>query len=118
MKKYIQYLITLLLFTQVCKAQETIYPAPEQKGTFYITHATIHVGNGQVINDGTIKITNGKIESVGSNVAASDASKVFDAGGKQVYPGLISSITNLGLKEVLLHCEDDEIVSGVTESNK
>ena len=101
MKKYIKYFIALTLFTQVCKAQETIYPAPEQKGTFYITHATIHIGNGQVINDGTIKITNGKIESVGSNVTTpTDASKIFDARGKQVYPGLISSITNVGLKEV------------------
>ncbi len=100
MKKYIQYFIALLLFSQVCNAQEIIYPAPEQKGTFYITHATIHVGNGQIINDGTIKITNGKIESVGSNVAVADASKIVDASGKQVYPGLISSITNLGLKEV------------------
>ena len=100
MKKYIQYFITLSLFSQVCKAQETIYPAPAQTGTFYITHATIHVGNGQIINDGTIKITNGKIESVGSNVTVTDVSKVVDAKGKQVYPGLISSITNLGLKEV------------------
>ena len=105
MKKYIQYFIALTLFTQVCKAQETIYPASEQKGTFYITHATIHVGNGQIINDGTIKVTNGKIENVGSNISAPTipiaiGAKVFDARGKQVYPGLISSITNLGLKEV------------------
>jgi imidazolonepropionase-like amidohydrolase len=101
MKKYIQYFIALILFTQVCKAQETIYPAPEQKGSFYITHATIHVGNGQVINDGTIKVTNGKIENVGNNISvATDASKVFDVRGKHVYPGIISSITNLGLKEV------------------
>jgi imidazolonepropionase-like amidohydrolase len=100
MKKYIQIFITLLLVSQVCKAQETIYPALPQTGTFYITHATIHIGNGQIINDGTIKITNGKIESVGSNVTVADPSKVVDAKGKQVYPGLISSITNLGLKEV------------------
>ena len=101
MKKYIQYFIVLTLFTQVCKAQETIYPAPEQKGSFYITHATIHVGNGQVINDGTIKVTNGKIENVGSNLTTStNTVKVFDVRGKHVYPGLISSITNLGLKEI------------------
>jgi imidazolonepropionase-like amidohydrolase len=101
MKKYIIYFIALILFTQVCKGQETIYPTLEQKGTFYITHATIHVGNGQVINDGTIKVTNGKIESVGSNISVTtDASKVIDARGKHVYPGLISPITNLGLREV------------------
>ncbi|MDB5198073.1 MAG: amidohydrolase [Chitinophagaceae bacterium] len=99
MKQYIKIFIALTLFTQVCKAQETIYPAPEQKGTFFITNATIHVGNGQVISDGTIKVTNGKIESVGSN-ASTGTSRVIDARGKHVYPGLISSITNLGLKEV------------------
>lgn len=101
MKKYILCLVALVLFAHVSKAQETIYPAPEQKGTFYITHATIHVGNGQIINDGTIKVTNGKIENVGSNLSIlNDASKIFDVKGKQVYPGLISSITNLGLREV------------------
>lgn len=101
MKKYIKYIIALTLFTQVCKAQETIYPTPEQKGTFYITHATIHIGNGQIINDGTIKVTNGKIESVGTNAAVIvSGDSALDARGKQVYPGLISSITNLGLREV------------------
>ena len=64
MKQYIKLFIALMLFTPVCKAQETIYPAPEQKGSFFITNATIHVGNGQVINNGTIKVTNGKIELV------------------------------------------------------
>ena len=101
MKKYIIYFIALILFSQGIKAQETIYPAPEQKGTFYITNATIHVGNGQVINNGTIKVTNGKIELVinGTSQAAT-GSRIIDATGKHVYPGLISSITNLGLKEV------------------
>jgi imidazolonepropionase-like amidohydrolase len=101
MKKNIKYIIALILFTQICKAQETVYPTAEQKGTFYITHANIHVGNGQIINDGTIKVTNGKIESVGNNISSmADAARVIDVRGKQVYPGLISSITNLGLKEV------------------
>jgi imidazolonepropionase-like amidohydrolase len=101
MKKYIQYFIVLILSMQVCKAQETIYPAPEQKGSFFITNGTIHVGNGQVINNGTIKVTNGKIELVinGSSNATAGA-RIIDAAGKHVYPGLISSISNLGLKEV------------------
>ncbi len=49
-------------------AQETVLPAKEQKGSFYLTNATIHVGNGKVINNGTIKVTNGKIEAVGNNI--------------------------------------------------
>ncbi len=101
MKKYINLFIAFILFTQVCKAQGTIYPAPEQTGSFFITNATIHVGNGQVINKGTIKVTNGKIELVINGTYQSTVgSRVIDAAGKHVYPGLISSITNLGLKEV------------------
>jgi len=101
MKKYIQYIIAFTLLVQVCNAQDNIYPSAEQKGTIFITHATIHVGNGQVISDGNIKITNGKIEAVGPNAAvAITGGNVIDARGKHVYPGLISSISNLGLKEV------------------
>ena len=101
MKKYIQYFIVLILFVQVCKAQETIYPAPEQKGSFFITNATIHVGNGQVINNGTVKVTNGKIELVINGTSnATAGARIIDATGKHVYPGLISSISNLGLREV------------------
>src|SRR6185369_4131869 len=69
------------------------------KGTFYITNATIHVGNGTVINNGTIKITDGKITAVGTDAPASGA-QVVDAKGKQVYPGLILPETDLGLKEI------------------
>ncbi len=100
MKHYIYLFIACSFFAGKGIAQETIYPAPEQKGSFFITNATIHVGNGQVINNGIIKITNGKIESVGSSITVPGGSKIIDAGGKQVYPGLISSISNLGLKEV------------------
>lgn len=101
MKLYIKLFIALTLIAQISKAQETVYPAPEQKGSFFITNAIIHVGNGQVINNGTIKVTNGKIELVinGTSQAIGNA-RVIDARGKHVYPGLISSISNLGLKEV------------------
>jgi imidazolonepropionase-like amidohydrolase len=82
-------------------AQDDVYPTGPNKGLFFITNATIHVGNGQVIEKGTIKVNNGKIEQVGTNVAiAQDGAKVYDAKGKQVYPGLILSVTDLGLKEI------------------
>ena len=49
-------------------SQETVLPAPPQKGVMYITNANIHVGNGTVINNGTIMIKDGKIEKVGTDV--------------------------------------------------
>ena len=80
-------------------AQDDIYPAPAQKGTFYIINANIHVGNGTVINNGTIKITDGKIVQVGDNISISNG-EAIDVKGGQVYPGLILPETDLGLKEI------------------
>jgi imidazolonepropionase-like amidohydrolase len=100
MKRYFLYLILSVLLVQIIKAQETVYPAKAHIGQFYLTHAVIHVGKGQVINDGVLKITNNKIESIGTNVTPDAGAKVLDLKGKHVYPGIISPITNLGLKEV------------------
>lgn len=101
MRKIIFNITCLLLVASMGMAQEDVYPTGPNKGLFFITNATIHVGNGQVINNGTIKVNNGKIEQVGTNIAmALDNVKVYDAKGKQVYPGLILPYTDLGLKEI------------------
>lgn len=89
---------TALIFSLCVNAQDDVYPTPAQKGTFYITNATIHVGNGTVIDNGTIKVTDGKIVQVGTNISATG--DVVDAKGKQVYPGLILPESDLGLKEI------------------
>jgi imidazolonepropionase-like amidohydrolase len=100
MKKIIFNISCLLLVFVAGNAQEDVYPTPPNTGILFITNATIHVGNGQVINNGTIKINNGKIEQVAANIAVPADAKVVDAKGKQVYPGLILPITDLGLKEI------------------
>ena len=48
-------------------------PAPAQKETIALTNATIHVGNGQVIKNGTVVFNNGKITEVGAAVTAAEA---------------------------------------------
>lgn len=101
MKKILNLIAALFLCSSIGFAQPTIYPAPENNGLIFITNATIHVGNGEIINNGTIQINKGKIEKIGTNITVPSGDvKVYDVKGKQVYPGLISSITNLGLKEV------------------
>jgi imidazolonepropionase-like amidohydrolase len=91
----------LLASTAIAIAQDDVYPTPANTGTFYITNATIHVGNGQVIERGIIKVNGGKIESVGTVPnSMSTGVKTYDATGKHVYPGLILSNVNLGLQEV------------------
>lgn len=95
------FLAIAALFSVAANAQETVLPAKEQKGLMFIKNATIHVGNGKVIENGIIKIKDGKIEEVGTNIAIPvDDVKVFDVKGKHVYPGLILSTSNLGLSEI------------------
>ena len=76
-------------------AQETILPAAAQKETIALTNATVHVGNGQVINNGTVIFKNGKITEVGTNASTAGA-KVIDCKGKHIYPGLILTASQLG----------------------
>ena len=81
-------------------SQETVLPTSPQKGTMYVKNATIHVGNGTVINNGVIQITDGKIEKVGTDITVPAGAKAIDAKGKQVYPGIILPVSNLGLVEI------------------
>jgi len=98
MQKILFYIGCLFAFTSVA-AQETMLPAPAQKETIALTNATIHVGNGQVINNGTVVFKNGKITEVGTGASTAGA-KVVDCSGKHIYPGLILSASQLGLVEV------------------
>lgn len=99
MKKIIIIIAAAFCISSV-RAQEDVYPVKSSTGLVFITHATIHVGNGQVIENGTIKISNGKIEQVGAGLTAPADAKVFDVKGRQVYPGMILPITDVGLKEI------------------
>lgn len=107
--KYASFLIvSLSLLVITSRAQETIYPSGPQKGITAITHATVHVGNGNVLTDATILFEKGKITAVGSGVSVPKGATEIDAAGKQVYPGLILANSGLGLSE---------ITSGVRGSN-
>ena len=81
-------------------AQETVYPAPKQTQPIALTGATVHVGNGQVLNNATVLMTDGKITAVGTNVTIPAGAQRIDATGKHVYPGLILPSSNLGLVDV------------------
>jgi imidazolonepropionase-like amidohydrolase len=98
MKKIFPIILLTTIISTV-SAQENVLPAPPQQGATALTHATIHTGNGQVINDGTIVFANGKITSVGTAAPAGDA-KVIDCSGKQIYPGLILADSYLGLIDI------------------
>ena len=82
-------------------AQENMHPTPPQVGSTTLVNGVIHVGNGQIIN-GDIVFENGKIVYVGSpaTLPVEYTKTIIDLKGKQVYPGIIATSTNMGLVEV------------------
>lgn len=98
MKVLIKLIIGVLWVAGV-SAQETVYPVPAQTQAFALTNATIHVGNGQVIENGMVVVSNGKITDVRPVAPIADI-KIIDCKGKHIYPGLILSSSQLGLMEV------------------
>jgi len=101
MKKILAIFGGLLLSINLVYAQANISPAAAQSNSIIITGATIHVGNGQVINSGYIAFDKGKITAIGEGDAPSTVgADVIDATGKQIYPGFICPVTTLGLIEI------------------
>ena len=98
MKKCIAYI--LFLFALPVMAQEAVYPATAQKLAVVITNATIHIGNGTVLENAAIAFVEGKITAVGTSVTPPTGAQIINAQGRHVYPGLILSASNLGLVEV------------------
>src|SRR5277367_7167256 len=66
---------------------------------FAITNARIIPVSGPVIENGTVVIAKGLIQSVGADVAIPPEAWVIDGKGLTVYPGLIDAGTNLGLPQ-------------------
>jgi imidazolonepropionase-like amidohydrolase len=100
MKKQIIYTLFLAISGFSALAQENMHPSPAQSKTIVISGGTIHVGNGSVIENGTVVIEKGKIKSVSATpVTISGDVDRIDATGKQVYPGLIAPNSSLGLVE-------------------
>ncbi len=100
MKKFIYQFIVFNIAAQAAFAQATISPAKPQPGTIAIVGGTIHIGNGNVIQNGTIIFSNGKITAVKEGVAVPQDITVIKADGKQIYPGFIAPVNYLGLVEV------------------
>ena len=77
MKKFTYIIAGLSIMAHAAIAQPNISPAKAQSGIIAIVGGTIHIGNGKVIQNGTIVFDKGKIVAVSEgNIAPSDASIV------------------------------------------
>ncbi len=77
-------------------------PALPQSQPIVLRGGTTHIGNGQVIENSIIRFENGKITFVGTSgeFIPDDNTKIIDATGKHIYPGLIAANTTIGLSEI------------------
>lgn len=98
---------TLLLLGALLPLQAQQTPAPPQSETISITGATLHLGDGSVIENGTVVFSGGTITAIGAD--ASPDGRVINASGKHVYPGFIAPVRPIGLIEInAVRATDDE----------
>jgi imidazolonepropionase-like amidohydrolase len=108
MKKFIY---SVALISLLGMAQQT--PAKKQAKTILIKGGTAHIGNGQVINNASILIENGKITSIQADNGSLKGEVTVDANGQHIYPGFIASNATLGLVEIdAVRSTDDEAEIG------
>ncbi len=82
--------------------------APAVAEDIAITNATVVIGDGSApIPNGTVVLRGGKVLAAGAGVAVPAGARTIDASGKWVTPGLVVTVTDIGLFDV----------EGVDESN-
>ncbi|HOU95732.1 MAG TPA: amidohydrolase family protein [Bacteroidales bacterium] len=100
-KAIFSILIIVAFITQVVAQSPVV--APAQKKPVMLYGGIIHTGTGEVIENGIIAFSAGKITFVGkASESRLDKSsyEVMDVTGKHIYPGLIFVNTSLGLVEI------------------
>lgn len=64
-----------------------------------ITNGKVYTMAGQIIENGTILIENGKIKEVGESVSIPEDCEVIDAKGQMVTPGIVDPHSHIGIDE-------------------
>ena len=69
--------------------------------TWVIRNARVHTMSGSgTIGRGTVVVTDGRIAEVGSSVNVPAGARIIEAGGLELYPGMIDAWGNIGLTEI------------------
>jgi imidazolonepropionase-like amidohydrolase len=100
MKK--QLIICVILLASYSGNAQNPMPAKAQSRAIALIGGTVHVGNGSVIEKGTVVFDNGVLTAVGDANTVFDKTKteVIDVSNKHLYPGLIAMGATVGLVEI------------------
>ena len=110
-------MLVALLWTSPGMASDQI-PGKPQERPIAIVGATIHPVSSPPIPGGTIVFDRGRITAVGTEIAIPPDAEIIDAGGRHVYPGLISADTYIGLLEIgAVRATDDRQETGRINPN-
>ncbi|MFK7921681.1 MAG: amidohydrolase family protein [Bacteroidia bacterium] len=94
------YISLLFLLPLGTLAQSVPQPADAQSQPIMLLGATIHLGNGEVLESADILLEDGKIVEVGTITRAYKNARSIDCSGKHIYPGMILIGSSLGLVEI------------------
>lgn len=98
MRKIIKALLSLSMVLLSMVAMSQIPKA--EKGTFYLSNATIETITNGTIEKGSLIISEGRILEVGTDLSTPADAKIIDCEGLTIYPGMIDGGTSIGLIEV------------------
>ncbi len=96
-------LFVCIFFGEMIAFAQVPSPGKPQEGPIVLLGATVHVGNGQVIENAALAFENGKITEVSPQADfKGDLAryKAVQLDGKHIYPGFILPNTDLGLVEI------------------
>lgn len=75
-------------------------PGKAQTTPILIQGATLHTVANGVLEASDLLLEQGKISAIGKNIVTPENAQVIDASGQHVYPGLIATASQLGLREI------------------
>ena len=93
-------ILAILMGTSSAILAHDQIPGSPQTKPIALVGGTIHTVDGDTIDNGTVVFENGKIRAVGKQVQLPPGCRVIDVAEKHVYPGLMESLSNIGLAEV------------------
>ena len=94
-----------VLATSCAFAQDLDPAAPAQDHAIFLMGATVHTVSGETIENGVVSFNQGTINIVApadimDSISLTRGTEIIDLTGKHIYPGLIDSVTRLGLEEI------------------